>query len=1130
MATGVLLVAATAWGLELFRFSESAVTAFRLGAYILFLAVSARALAPLFRRVSDEQVALYLEEHEPSLRASLLTAVEAGEEAHAQPLLRRLVDDALGRIRAVEFGDRIERRGLWTSSGILAGAVVAGLFLFLFGPATLRHGATALLFPQRDAAELTPYSIGVTPGDSTVARGSDPVIRARLEGFRSGEVELMVATGEGGSFEALPMFPGEEEGAFEHLLVDVDEPLRYFVRSSGVRSSTFTLEVAELPYVDRLDLTYRFPGYTGLEPRTVEDGGDVAALPGTRVRVEIAPTVSTPGGRLVLDDSGTVELESGPEGRLTGEFTVEEPGGYRVELEGPDGRLAAASPHFTIDLLSDQPPSVRFEEPASDRRASPIEEVFLEAEADDDYGVAALDLVYAVNGGAQDTVRLYGDGSTGLREVSAGHTLFLEEWDLSPGDVIAYHAVARDGKRRGGPGKAVSDIFFVTVRPFRKDFSAADNQGQPGGGGGGMDAQSSLVEIQRQIVSATFNLERDRELTPDEEWRADVASVAVSQEDLRGQVEGLVAQMETRLGSVRDGPFRVVAEELPKAAEAMGEALEHLEERAVQEALAPEQTALRHLQRADEAYREVQVALQEQAAAGSGGEQRPPAEDLADLFQLELDKMENQYETVQRGGREQAENAIDETLERLKELARRQQQEAEREERRLRGQQQGAPSGGASQRALAEETEEAARRLERLAREQGTPELEETARRLREAAEAMRRSAAGGGGSSSADARRAAEELDDARRLLEEARSNRVRNDVERALERARALQQRQEEVARETDEVAGSRDRERIRRLQARKDQMAEALEGLEEEIDGAAGRARDEAPEAARSLRDAAGTIREDRVKEKIRFSKGLVERGDPRRARAFEEEIARDLEGLVERLEEAREGAEEGTRADPLEEALDEARSLNRGMETLDRRLREAGRSGGEEGESAEGQRGQEGAQGEGGTQGEAAGAEGRAQGTPSAEGGGRGGQAGRAPGSAVDPGPWGGGPPTFEGETARQFRREYRERAEAAEGLRSRLEEAGRPTADVEEALEALRALDDARVYDDAEEVLRLQAAAIEAIGRVEFALRREIQEREGPAVRLPSPDEVPAEFRELVEEYYRSLSSEETPPR
>ena len=53
---------------------------------------------PLRQRVTDEQVALYLEEHEPSLQATLLSAVESsrsGNEAESAALVKRVVEQAL---------------------------------------------------------------------------------------------------------------------------------------------------------------------------------------------------------------------------------------------------------------------------------------------------------------------------------------------------------------------------------------------------------------------------------------------------------------------------------------------------------------------------------------------------------------------------------------------------------------------------------------------------------------------------------------------------------------------------------------------------------------------------------------------------------------------------------------------------------------------------------------------------------------------------------------------------------------------------------------------------------------------------------------------------------------------------
>src|SRR5207344_861696 len=119
-------------------------------------------------------------------------------------------------------------------------------------------------------------------------------------------------------------------------------------------------------------------------------------------------------------------------------------GYYHVELIGPHGEKVTASPKYTIDAIEDQPPTVTFEKPRRDTTANPVEEVFVQARAQDDFGVRQLELVYSVNGGPEKTVSIYGKGAKALTEVSAGHTIYMEELGVKPGDSVAYYAKAYD--------------------------------------------------------------------------------------------------------------------------------------------------------------------------------------------------------------------------------------------------------------------------------------------------------------------------------------------------------------------------------------------------------------------------------------------------------------------------------------------------------------------------------------------------------------------------------------------------------------------------------------------------------------------------------------------------------------
>src|SRR6185369_14699438 len=94
------------------------------------------------------------------------------------------------------------------------------------------------------------------------------------------------------------------------------------------------------------------------------------------------------------------------------------------------------------------------------------------------------------------------------------------------------------------------------------------------------------------------------------------------------------------LGSQKE--MAEMAEHLRQAAKEMEGASTPLRKETGKEALPPEQRALQRLLAADAIFREVQVAFGNQSSSGQGGGEQQQQE-LAGLFELELDKMKNQY-------------------------------------------------------------------------------------------------------------------------------------------------------------------------------------------------------------------------------------------------------------------------------------------------------------------------------------------------------------------------------------------------------------------------------------------------------------------------------------------------------
>ncbi len=1117
LATLGLLLAA-GYVVDAARFDAATVAVARVLGGLALAAVAIQAVVrPLARRISDQRAALYLEEHEPSLGGRVISAVELGrrpERSTSPALVERLVRSATRACHEVDGGRRVERAGLWRAAVLLIAAAALGLGLSGFGPAFLGRTTPLLLDPFQDPEAVNPYRILVEPGDATVARGSDLRVTATLDGFDAAEVELAVrdAGEEGGDNQAWRRWPMLHEGDAHSLIVfDLSQPAEYFVEASGVRSAVHYVEVLELPYVENVDLTYRFPAYTGLEPLAQAGSGDVAALAGTVVELEVTPTLPVTGGAIELEHEGdtagatdaggtteaggsTLPLTLIEDGRLAGSFTVGEPGRYRILLDSPGGQTekVVASPDYLIDPLSDQPPIVSIAKPGRDIQASNLEEVDFEVQARDDYGVSRLELVYAVGGGEEQAVALY-RGRPGRKDLSRGHTLFIEELEndgalaplrgdgggmLQPGDLVSYYGRALDAS--GGPGspnQTVTDIYFLEIRPFDRNYRQADQGGMPGGQG---MSGAELTAQQRMIVAATFKLIHGKGRS--EGMAGDLATVALSQGRLREQVAALIERLGERRAMsgavpgddspgedrrdpvatdpVATDPVATMTRLLPLAAAEMTAAEQALGEHRPDRALAPEQKALQLLQRAEAGFTDVQVA-EGQQGGGGGGDIR---DQLSDLFEQERDRLHNQYEQVQRGERQRRDDALDETLEKLRELARRQQQENERRRARARqaGQEARAGSSGRSQRQLAEETEEAARKLERLARQttastSASPELAETARRLRAAAEEMRRAAAAGERAGESIASSALESLRAARKQLERGKSGRTLRDTRDGLRRARRLREQQ----RMTDRVErlDPDDPEALAGIHQDKERMGAEVGELEAALDQLSRDARRDQPAASRRLGEAAGEIRERKIREKILYSRGVVEQRSKEYARNFEQHIEGTLGQLEQRLADA-EAAIGNSREQRRSRALVEARDAVTALESLEERLRTGGRE-------------------------------------------------------ALQP---------------RQLRRELGQRATQLEALRGTLVSEGVDTidskliADLDAIISRLR---DLGTGGAGTEILAiLEADVVRGLKEFEFALRRSLAPADDARVLQASDDDVPDGFEDMVDRYYKALAGEQ----
>lgn len=396
----------------------------------------------------------------------------------------------------------------------------------------------------------------------------------------------------------------------------------------------------------------------------------------------------------------------------------------------------------------------------------------------------------------------------------------------------------------------------------------------------------------------------------------------------------------------------------------------------------------------------------------------------------------------------------------------------------------------------------------------------------------MRKAAANGEQASGAQASEALERLKEAERKLQQTQSGRADRDVKNALQQAEEIAREQQQIAEHVKwlDSAGDKRQEKAQQALERKAALEQKVGALERQLDRTAGDIGAQERDAARKLSEAAGAIRDNRVRDKIRYSGSMVRAGVPSAdQQAMENSIGSNLEDLKETLGEAA-SVVGRTKPDAMGQALDKARQLARGVESLDQRMRERAQQSqqgqGQQGQPGQGQQGQRGQQGQGqqGQQGEQ---------------GQQGQQGGRNSGERTQDGRGGDGDTTgplrdrgaglgdrrrgrLAPDDIRQFRGQARQYTNDAQQLRRMVQRQTLDANALDEVLKNLRALDDDRVYQDVAALERLQTAVAEGMKRFEFNLRRRF-EAKGAEVFMSGVEDVPEEYRKLIEQYYKSLS-------
>lgn len=960
-----------------FAFASWSVISARFVLFCVIVYAATFAVALPLLRLNRRRAAASAETAFPDFKQRLVTFAE--RDAEREPFIELLAADTLNLAHSSEPKRLFTSRALLISSGLGVAAVAVLVWLIVAAPGFVGYGA-ALLWRGTGAGLAPFYNINVAPGDASVRRNTDELVTAQTVGFQPARVHLFARFNSASKWNEVPMLPQPGGSGFQFMFAGLPEGVEYYVEAGSLKSRHYRLRVVDLPAIKQMTVTYNYPSWTGMKPATDPRGGDLRAIEGTTANLSIRTDRPLHDGVLVLDNGQQIQLSGGQNNVYSGSLAIQKDGSYHIAAID-QGRPVRLSEDFFIEANKASAPEIAVVRPTKDYRASPIEEVTIGVHGDDQFGLSNMALHYSVNGGSEQTVDLLHE--KGVKQADGSTTIPLENLKLVPGDIVSYYATAKDART-----DAHTDIYFVQVDPFERDFSQSQQAGG-GGGGGGMGGQNDISEREKEIIAETWKEQSEKNLSPQAASESGKFLSEV-QSKLRDQAIALAGRLGLRDLNQQNQTFSSFQNDMSAAAQAMDPAAKNLGKLQWQKALPNEQKALQHLLQAEATFRQIQVAFGNQAGgAGGGGAGR----DLASLFDLELDTQKNQYETQQTAGSSasQRQQAIDEALRKLDALARRQQDlvnqqhtngqtfEQRWQEEMLRrnaqqlqqqlqqlqqaqqqgqsgssgqssgqsGSQSGQSSGQSSQSANGRSQANSQGSSRGQSQSSGDPRIQRAIDSLREATDALNRTASQQ--QSAADARRAADRLRDATEALGALQSQQDSGRMGQMATQADQLAQQQQEQADQLRRIlqqsgAGQGNSEQgeqglwqqAQQLATNRQKLADGVSQLEQQMRSAARDMAGTQHDAASKLRDALGNLDQSDLETRLQRSADWLRRGyapDPN----SEPEIATDLRRLADGIRSAQQAL--GPKQTPnqgSQSALDNLDRLRDQMQSLTRAL--------------------------------------------------------------------------------------------------------------------------------------------------------------------------------------------------
>jgi len=387
------------------------------------------------------------------------------ETLYSDELINSAFQQTYKKIKNINFEEALSFNSQKKFAKIAAGVVTVGLGLIIFFP-EINAASYRLLNYGADFIPPPVFTFEIKPGNKQITKGEDVEIKIVVKGESPKEILLATKTPEqtGYQFTALKI---DSSNQAKYKIKAVRNSFKYFASAKNINSSKYEIKVIGRPLVNKLSLKISPPPYSKLPATIQKDNGNITALKGSKITVEISSTKNIKEACLEFDEQKKVSLIP-KTNKAKGYFTLKKNDKYKIILKDTGGYKNQSPIKYEINTLVDEYPEIELISPQSDVSLSIDNRVPLFLKASDDFGFSSLRINYKINSVISSadednnrSIKIPINNNSTNEEIN--YIWNMTDLNLTSDDVLSFYVEVFDNDIISGPKPARTRTINVRV-------------------------------------------------------------------------------------------------------------------------------------------------------------------------------------------------------------------------------------------------------------------------------------------------------------------------------------------------------------------------------------------------------------------------------------------------------------------------------------------------------------------------------------------------------------------------------------------------------------------------------------------------------------------------------------------